>query len=140
MAAATRRATTPWLTMDEYEDDVVLVRVVGGVAAQRGVDLWSDLEGALERAAGRMVVVDLSRATGFDLYTLDSLARVARASARRHLDFCAVMRPSSPLAQYAHLSGLDRMLPIFESVSAALGDRSGFSRGQVLLFGAAEHN
>lgn len=113
-------ASARCLHIDEAGDDAVVVTVVGGVAASRGIELWSDLEGALEQAAGRLVVVDLRAVTGFDLYTLDSLMRVGRAAARRHLDICSVMSPSGPLAQYARSCALDELLPIYESVGAAL--------------------
>jgi anti-anti-sigma regulatory factor len=109
-----------WLTTEDVSEDAVVVRVNGGLSDYRGTELWSDLEWALERAEGRLVVADLLGVTGFDIYALDSLAQVARASRRRHLDFCALMRPASALEQYAFSCELDRLLPIYYSLSNAL--------------------
>jgi anti-anti-sigma regulatory factor len=113
-----------WVTTDDLSDDVVVVTAVGGLAAYRGVELWAELEGALERAAGRLVVADFLAVTGFDVYTIDSLARVARASRRRRLDLCAVMHPSGALGQYARSCRLDTLVPIYDSVPTALAGAS----------------
>jgi hypothetical protein len=112
-----------WLTCEDHREDAVVVRVVGGVSAGRATELWSALEGALECAMGRPVVADLTRATGFDVHTIDSLAQVGRAAVRRHVEVRAVIHASSALDYYARSCGLDRLIPIVGSLAAASGSR-----------------
>jgi hypothetical protein len=113
------------LWLEEHDEDVVVLTVSGGVAAHRAGDLWSAIEGALEVAAGRLVVAELSAVTVFDLGTLDALDCVARAATRRHDDVCAVMRSDSPLHQYAQIRGLAQRLLIHTTMSAVVGPADG---------------
>ncbi|MDT5412795.1 MAG: hypothetical protein QOG14_5015, partial [Mycobacterium sp.] len=49
----------PWLTTAQIDEDALLVRVNGGIAADRAETLWAAVEEALEQAHGRLVVADL---------------------------------------------------------------------------------
>ncbi|HEY2203371.1 MAG TPA: STAS domain-containing protein [Pseudonocardia sp.] len=112
--------TACWLRTRYSGEDAVVVEVSGGIAAERADDLWDAIEGALEQAAGRPVVVDLTEVTGFDEGTVAALTLVARATVRRHHDLCALVRPHSALEQYLRCAGVTRLLPLFVSVRAAL--------------------
>lgn len=114
-------ATSPdaWLTIGD-DDDVVTVTVTGGVAADRSAELWSATEGALETADGRLVITDMTMATGFDAGTMRALAQLAVSARRRRLDFCSVLRPHSSLEQYAGSLDLATVLPIFHSAREAI--------------------
>jgi hypothetical protein len=112
----------PWLTIEAGAEGTALVTVAGGIAADRSIDLWSSVEEALEQANGGLVMVDLTRVTGFDIDTINDLIRVAKASARRKLDLCALIRPRSSLEHYAYYSGLSLLLPIYTCAAAALSD------------------
>jgi len=114
------RWASDWLTVNETGEDVVLVTIRGGSAAGRSDELWAAAQGAFEVAAGRMVVIDMRMATGFDLSTLSALSELASATVRWRVDFCALLRPNSPLEQYIRCLGLDRTLPIFPSLLEAL--------------------
>lgn len=118
--ADTWERSQSWLTTDELGDDAILLRVRGGIAADRAEMLWSAIETALERTDGRRVVVDLTRVTGFDIGSIQELADTARASRRRHADLCAVLEPQSALDQYVRCTGLDHLLPLYRSFTAAL--------------------
>jgi anti-anti-sigma regulatory factor len=130
-ARSRRLLAAPWLTVEDGADGSVLVTAAGGIAADRSIDLWSSLEEALEQANGALVVVDLTRVTGFDIDSIGELTRVAKASARRHLDLCAIVRPNSALEHYAHCYGLSLLLPIHHSLAAALTSAEYSSRGTV---------
>ena len=109
-----------WLTTDELDEDAILLRVRGGIAADRAEMLWSAIETALERSDGRRVVVDLTRVTGFDVGSIQELADTARASVRRRADLCAVLEPHSALDQYVRCAGLEHVLPLYRTFAAAL--------------------
>lgn len=112
--------TIPWLTVQDAGEDVVLLTITGGSAAGRSTELWAEVEGAFELAAGGLVVTDMRVVTGFDLGTLGVLGRLAADAVRWRVDFCVLLYPNSPLEQYAHCLGLDRTLPVFPSLPAAL--------------------
>jgi anti-anti-sigma regulatory factor len=111
-----------WLTIEAGEEDSVLVTVAGSISADGPNDLWSSVEQALEQANGGLVVVDLTRVTGFDVDSIRDLVQIAKASVRRNLDLCALIRPRSPLEHHAHSSGLSLLLPIYACTTAALAD------------------
>jgi hypothetical protein len=108
-----------WLTIGDGEE-VVTVTVTGGVAADRSDELWSATEGALETADSRLVITDMTMATGFDVGTMQALAQLAVSARRRRLDFCSVLRPHSSLEQYARSLDLGTVLPIFHSAREAV--------------------
>jgi hypothetical protein len=109
-----------WLTVNEAGEDAVLVTIEGGSAAGRSYELWAAVQGAFEVAASRLVVIDMRLSTGFDLSTLSALSQLASVAVRWRVDFCALLRPNSPLEQYSRCLGLDRTLPIFPTLPAAL--------------------
>ena len=111
-----------WLSTDELDQDAMLIRVLGGIAATRTEDLWNAIEAALERADGRRVIVDLTQVTGFDNGSIQQLASTAQACARRRVDLHAVLRPYSPLDQYLRFAGLAHVLPVHHCLAAALPD------------------
>lgn len=119
-SAATPRPKCSWLSIDDCNEDAVLVRVIGGLSADRSDDLWSALEVALQQAVGRLVIIDLARVTGFDVGTVETLNTVSRAATRWHLDLCAVVEPFSSLAEYTESCGLDRFLPTYRTAAEAL--------------------
>jgi anti-anti-sigma regulatory factor len=109
-------ASSDWLAVDDLgSDDLVWVRITGGTSGHRADDLWSTLEMALQDAAGRMVVVDLARVTGFDVGTVKTLVSVARAVKRWHVDMCAVANPSSAMNDYLRAHSLDHLIPLYSS-------------------------
>jgi anti-anti-sigma regulatory factor len=110
-----------WLRYEDGGVDAVVVRVVGGVSDTRADELWSAIESALEYADGRVVVVDLSDATAFDVETVETLIRVGRAGRRRHADVRVVARPASAMDWYLRAHGLPSLLPMAGSVRAVLG-------------------
>ncbi|WP_156935450.1 STAS domain-containing protein [Pseudonocardia spinosispora] len=110
----------PWLLIDYSDEDVAVVIASGDISGFRSEELWSALEEALQQANGRLVVADLTGVTSFDDSSLDALAEVASASARRHLDLCALIRPLSALHEHARVRGLSELLPIHPSMSALL--------------------
>lgn len=109
-----------WLSIDDDNEDAVLVRVIGGVSADRSDELWSALEMALQQAVGRLVIIDLARVTGFDAGTLETLNTVSRAASRWHLGLCAVVEPFSSIAEYAESCGLRRFLPTYRTADEAI--------------------
>jgi len=113
-----------WLRYEDGRADVVVVRVVGGVSDTRADELWSAIESALEHADGRVVVVDLSDATTFDVETVDTLIRVGRAGRRRHADVRVVARPASAMDWYLRSQGLPSLLSMAGSVRMVLGEPS----------------
>jgi anti-anti-sigma regulatory factor len=122
-----------WLRTDDLGEDAVLIRVWGGIAADRAEQLWEAIETALEWAVGRPVVVDLTQVTGFDVGSIEELADTARASVRRHADLCAVVKPRSALDHYVRCCGLLGQLPLYDSLTAALAvsaTNSGSSTGE----------
>ncbi|WP_028933829.1 hypothetical protein [Pseudonocardia spinosispora] len=80
----------------ETEPDALVVRVPGGVGPGWPRELWSELEGALEQAAGRLVVADLTWVVGLTGRAVRVLVLVAEAAARRHVAFCAIAPLHSP--------------------------------------------
>jgi anti-anti-sigma regulatory factor len=111
-----------WLNVEPLgNEDGSVIRVRGGIAADRAEELWDAIEGALERAVGARVVVDLSGVSGFDVGNIAELAQTAVAAARRHADLCAVVKPCSALEHYMRCCGLPGQLPLFDSLTAALG-------------------
>lgn len=102
-----------WLNTVEVGEDVVVVSAVGGIEGPRATQLWSEVEGALELAAGRLVIIDLSRAQPFDEHSIGALRSVARACHRRQVDIHLVLRTGSPLAQYARDHGLSAQLTTY---------------------------
>jgi anti-anti-sigma regulatory factor len=111
-----------WLTTEAGADDSVVVTVAGRISADGPNDLWSSVEEALAQANGGLVVVDLTRVTGFDVDNIRDLMQIAKESARRNLDLCALIRPRSSLEHHAHSSGLSLLLPIYACFAAALAD------------------
>jgi anti-anti-sigma factor len=120
MNGAAAPCSPHWLTVDGSNEDAVLVTVTGGIAADRAADLWAGIEEALEQATGRLVIADLTKVTGFDIGSIDALVRVAKASARRHVDVCILTQPNSAFEHYARCCELARLLPMHECVSTAL--------------------
>lgn len=111
--------------IDYSDDDVVAVVVSGDIGNSRSVELWSALEEALHQAIGRLVAADLSEVTSFDRSSIQALTEVATASARRHVDLCAVVRPLSVLNDHLTFDELGGVLPIYPNVSAALSATAG---------------
>jgi anti-anti-sigma regulatory factor len=111
-----------WLTIEAGAEDSVLVTVAGRISTDGPNDLWSSVEEALEQANGGLVVVDLTRVTAFDVDSIRDLMQIAKASVRRNLDLCALIRPHSPLEHHADGSGLSLLLPIYACTTAALAD------------------
>ncbi|WP_445189978.1 STAS domain-containing protein [Pseudonocardia sp. Cha107L01] len=109
-----------WLRYEDGGADVVVVRVVGGVSDTRADELWSAIESALEHADGRVVVVDLSAVTAFDVETVETLIRIGRAGRRRHADVRVVARPASAIDWYLRTRGMPSLLPMAGSVCAVL--------------------
>jgi anti-anti-sigma factor len=107
----------PWLSVDARDEDAVWVRVTGGVAADRSDELWDALEAAFDQCEGRLVVIDLSAVSTFDASTIATLSTVSRQAARWHMAVCAVVQPTSPLAQYLHYSGLGEFLTVRPTVA-----------------------
>jgi anti-anti-sigma regulatory factor len=104
-----------WLTVESLDDgDATVIRVRGGIAADRAEELWEAIEGALERAVGARVVVDLSEVTGFDVGSIEELASAAMAAVRRHADLCAVVKPHSAFDHYVRCCGLVYKLPLYD--------------------------
>ena len=120
--AGSSARSRPWLSTQVLDEDATLIRVRDGIAASRAEELWSAIEGALERADGRRVIVDLSQVAGFDVGSIHELAQAAQAAVRRHADLHAVLRCDSPLDQYVRCAGLTRVLPLHYSLAAALPD------------------
>jgi anti-anti-sigma factor len=121
MSAWSRR----WLSVEGLDgDDATVIRVRGGIAADRAEELWEAIEGALERAVGARVVVDLSGVTGFDIGSIEELTEAAMAAVRRHADLCALVKPYSPLDHYLRCCGLAHQLPLYDSLIAALDSES----------------
>lgn len=100
-----------WLWTDELDEDSVVVTAVGGIASVRADVLWSELEGAAEVAAGRVVVADLTRVTTFDGASIQALAKFAGACRRRHVSLSVIVQQHGPLSQYVEAGGLTRQLP-----------------------------
>ena len=117
------RAT--WLKIDDQSDDAVVVTATGGIAADRALDLWATVEEALERAAGRLVAVDLRGVTIFDAGSVDALIRLARAAVRRHVHVCALMMPNTPLYQYIEHRQSMGTLSVYPSLTVALAALEG---------------
>lgn len=117
-------------SMDTVEvgEDVVLVRAVGGIAGHRADELWSELEGALELAAGRLVVVDLGRVRSFDECSIDVLRAVARACHRRQVDIHLLVGIGSPLERYALGDGLGAEPANFSPPGRRRRGRNGYCR------------
>ena len=115
----------PWLWVEELDEDVVVLSVTGGIAANRAQQLWSHLEGVLEQARDRLVVLDLSEVSMFDQASIDILRQIARTAHRRHDDLSVVMRRNSALVQHSCCHGLTGALPIYPFLAMALaGDDS----------------
>lgn len=117
-----RLLAAPWQTIEAGSQGSVLVTVAGDIRSDRAHDLWSSVEEALELANGRLTIVDLTRVTAFDIGNIGDLIRIAKASTRRNLDLCALIRPHSSLEHYAYYSGLVQLLPIYACTAAALGN------------------
>lgn len=120
MTRSTESKPRSWLQIYDVGESCVTVTVTGSCASSRAVELWAAVEEALEIAAGRLVVLDLSSVTTFDVDCIQELRHIILASSRRRLDLCTVLRPDSPLAQYAVWSGVARRLPVFPTRAAAL--------------------
>jgi PaaX-like protein C-terminal domain len=109
-----------WLTIEAGEEDSVLVTVAGSISADGPNDLWSSVEQALEQANGGLVVVDLTRVTGFDVDSIRDLIQIAKASARRNLDLCALMagfgNPAPGLWTCPHVDRLDEAKAVIEEL------------------------
>jgi ABC-type transporter Mla MlaB component len=117
-----------WLKIDDHSDDAVVVTATGGIAADRALDLWATVEEALERAAGRLVAVDLLGVTTFDTGSVDALIRLARAAIRRHVHVCVLMLPNTPLYQYVEHRQSVVALLVYPSLATALADLEGPSQ------------
>jgi hypothetical protein len=109
-----------WLSLESLDEDTSVVRVRGGIAADRAEQLWDAIEGALELAVGGRVVVDLALVSGFDIGSIQELADAAMAAVRRHADLCAVVKPGSALDYHVRCRGLMHQLPLYSSLSAAV--------------------
>ena len=118
----TALSSSAWLNTDELDQDALLIRVLGGIAATRAEELWSAIEEALERACGRRVIVDLTRVTGFDNASIHELASTARDCARRRVDLHAVLKAHSPLEQHLRFAGVTHVLPVHHCLVGALPD------------------
>jgi anti-anti-sigma regulatory factor len=109
-----------WLRVHDMGDEAVLITARGNAEARRAYDLWAACEHALETSGGRPVICDVTGVCTFDADTLRALRCAAKAARRLHLDFSAVMIPGAEMEQFAHLVGLERVLPIFPSVARAV--------------------
>jgi hypothetical protein len=119
-ARDTARSGRPsWLEIEDVGGDFIVVTVRGSVVT-RSTELWASLEEALEAAVGRLVIADLREVVGFDIHTIAALTRVARASARRHLDICALVHRGSALEYYLRCCDVPQLLPTHNSLFTAL--------------------
>lgn len=113
-------ATPTWLTVGSANESATVLRVEGGIVADRTGTLWDAIERALESTAGRRVIVDLAGVTGFDIGSIHELAHTASTALRRHDDVHVVLRRRSALDHYIHCANLTDVLPLHYSVTNAL--------------------
>jgi len=113
---------TTSLEIRDDSDDAVVVIARGGIAADDAVSLWATVEEALERAAGRLVAVDLRGVTEFDVESADALLHLAKASKRRRVHLCALMVPDAPLYRLVEERKSMGALSVYPSLTTALAD------------------
>lgn len=120
MTAHLDAMSSPWRVVDDGHDEILLIAVTARRPGGDSDELWADLEAALELADSRLVIVDLTMATGFDMSTISVLAQVAGSAVRWRIGLCLVVPPGSPIEEYARCIGLDQLVTIFPSVPDAI--------------------
>lgn len=102
------------LTTDT-RDDAAVIHVVGELDLSTVDAFDAELERSF--AAGRVVVV-LSECTFIDSSALQSLVRALRAVRDKGGEI-ALVAPSQPARRVLEVAGLDRLMPVFETLDGA---------------------
>lgn len=76
-------------------------------------------------SGGSVVIADLSATTFCDCAAMRRLMMARRRAAAQHADLRLVIPPGSPVLRLAHLTELDRHVPVYPSLgeAAAAGSR-----------------
>lgn len=101
-------------------DDVMIVRVAGGIDMRTAPQLREALDETLERMRGGRLIIDLTEVTFFGSVGLAALAEAA-AQADQHHSVLRIVVGINPIVRRSiEVTGLDRVLVLCVNVAEAV--------------------
>ena len=106
---------------DEWHDEIPVARVQGEVDASNVKEIGDRLRSLLSNRSVAMIV-DLSATTYLDSAGINLLFALAEEMRSRQQRLALVVTDTSPIARMVALTGLDRTMPVHQTLPDALGD------------------